>query len=189
MPAQLNRIALLSLFAAASTLQGCASAPVAESATQSAPVAAAPTVPVQQVVEAAIDGAVTAENRQAVAVHDADGSVLITGQVLSEEEKSKVSNAIAFAAGRQLRRLTNELRVVESIDLSLQASDASLAAAAASLLTASDAALGQQVQVVAENAQVFLLGRVTRAQGDAAAQLVSRLQGVAAVRTLFDYTD
>lgn len=174
----------------AASLQGCAAGSTASAGQEASAVAAATApVPVTEVVANAITTAATAESLAAIAVHEVEGSILITGQVLSEEEKARVSNAAAFAAGGQLRRLSNELRVVERIDLSLAEPDASLATAANALLASTEPSLAGQIEAVVENACVYLLGRVTRAQGDAAAQLVSGLEGVAAVKVVFDYTD
>ena len=128
-------------------------------------------------------------NRPVVEIYHRNGIVLLTGQVTSEEAKSSISNSVAFSAGGDLRRLTNELRVVESIDLSLAESDANLANAANALLASTDPSLAEQVDTVVENSVVYLLGQVTRAQGDASAQLVSGLEGVASVRIVFEYTD
>lgn len=172
------------------SVQGCATA-TGDNTQDAAPTTAQPATPAQPLditVRNAITSAVAAGSTQTIAVHESDGLVLITGQVLSEEEKSRVSNTAAFSARTQLRRLSNELRVVERIDTALAERDATLTASANALL-ATNPELATTIKAVAENAQVFLLGRVTRAQGDAATQLISRLQGVAGVRTLFDYTD
>lgn len=173
-------------------LQGCATDPSATSAASNAAPeapAAAASVPVADVVENAVSTALSPASRETVGVYEREGLILITGQVLSEAEKSAVSNAVAFAAGRQLRRLSNELRVVDQIDMASAASDAELATAANSLLASTDPALAEAVLAAADNARVFLVGRVSRAQGEQAAQVISRLQGVASVSTLFDYRD
>ena len=67
--------------------------------------------------------------------------------------------------------------------------DAALASAASALLAEAGPTPAGQITAVVENATVYLLGRVARAQGDAAAQRVSTLQGVAGVKVVFDYTD
>lgn len=172
-------------------LQGCA-APV--TASDPAPAAAA-TAPVSMenrvsaAVASSIGAADSGANQPVVKVHHHDGILLLTGQVTSEDEKSRISNAAAFAAGAGLRRLSNELRVVERIDGSRAGADAALASAASALLAEAGPAPAGQITAVVENATVYLLGRVARAQGDAAAQRVSTLQGVAGVKVVFDYTD
>lgn len=172
-------------------LQSCASSSP-DGAQLEAPAASTvstPAVSVTTAVENAISNSVTPDSLPTIAVNNVEGIILITGQVLSEDEKSKVSNAVAFSAGRQLRRLSNELRIVEQIDTSISASDNTLATAANNLLASAVPSLEEQVEAVVENAIVYLLGRVTRAQGDEAARLVSGLEGVAGVKVVFDYTD
>lgn len=175
----------------AAALQSCASSST-DSAPSESPTAAAPStpaVPVADVIENAISTTVTPDSLPTITVNNFDGIILITGQVLSEDEKSKVSNAVAFSAGRQLRRLSNELRVVEQINTSISTSDTTLATAANNLLASAAPSLEEQTEAVVENAVVYLLGRVTRAQGEEASRLVSGLEGVASVRIVFDYTD
>jgi len=184
-----TRAASFLLLLIAITLQGCGT-PNA-TGTQ----APAPTAPpmasmaVTATVENAINSTLAPERRQAVTVHNVDGIVLITGQALNEADKSAVSNAVAFSAGLQLRRLSNELRVEEQIDMDSMAADANLAMAARSLLENADPALAKQTTAVVDNARLYLLGRLTRAQGDEATRLVRRLEGINSVSILFDYTD
>ena len=168
-------------------LQGCAT-PGTTTAPESAAPAAAP-ASMEDRLGAAITNTADAGNQSLVEFHHHDGIVLLTGQVSSEEEKARISNAAAFAAGSELRRLSNELRVVEQIDASIASSDAELETAANALLAGSPPPLDGAVLAIVENASVFLVGRVSRAQGAAAAQLVSGLQGVAAVKVVFDYAD
>jgi osmotically-inducible protein OsmY len=173
------------------TLQSCASSST-DGAQSESPAAVAPSaaaIPVTEVIENAISATVTPDSLTTVAVNNFEGIILITGQVLSEDEKSKVSNAVAFSAGRQLRRLSNELRVVEQIDTSISANDANLATAANDLLATAAPSVAEQTEAVVENAVVYLIGRVTRAQGDEAGHLVSGLEGIASVKVVFDYTD
>jgi osmotically-inducible protein OsmY len=181
--------ALIVLLAAA--LQSCASSSTDGALSESAATAvpSTPAVPVTDVIVNAISTTVTPDSLPTIAVNNIEGIILITGQVLSEEEKSKVSNAVAFSAGRQLRRLSNELRVVEQIDTSISANDANLATAANELLATAAPSLAEQTEAVVENAVVYLIGRVTRAQGDEAGHLVSGLEGIASVKVVFDYTD
>lgn len=119
----------------------------------------------------------------------AGATILLTGQVLSEAAKSRISNTLAFSGGNELRRLVNELRVVDEIDLGGRERDARLKASVESLLAESNPSFTGKVQAVVENATVYLLGQVSREEGGQAAELVSRLAGVESVRTVFDYVD
>jgi osmotically-inducible protein OsmY len=129
------------------------------------------------------------EASDTVKVTSIDGIVLLTGQVLSEEAKSRATNAAAFSGGREVLRLTNELRVVDAIDTSGAEQDKRLAASVESLMAADQAVPATRLKTVVDNGRVYLLGRISREQGDAAAELVGRLQGVDAISTVFIYTD
>jgi osmotically-inducible protein OsmY len=184
-----KRAACFLLLLIAVSLQGCETSPATGTQAPAAAAAPPPSIHVTTTVENAINSTLAPERREAVAVHNVDGFVLITGQVLSEADKSAVSNAVAFSAGLQLRRLSNELRVVDSIDLASAAADANLAMAAKALLASADPALAELTTTVVDNARLYLLGRLTRAQGDEVTRLVRRLEGIASVSPIFDYTD
>jgi osmotically-inducible protein OsmY len=186
-----QRITLLVMLVLAAVSQGCTTPSDATPSEAGAPAAIRVSIDhrLKSAIQNTIDEGVYFRNRPLVEVHHRDGVVLLTGQVTSEEDKSKISNSVAFSAGGELRRLSNELRVVESVDLSLADADAKLADAAKVLLATIEPSLAEQTETVVENSVIYLLGRVTQAQGDAAAQLVSGLEGVAAVKVVFDYTD
>src|SRR5690606_20523260 len=80
-----------------------------------------------------------------------DGIVLLTGQVLTEEAKSQATNTAVFIGGSELRRLTNELRVVDAIDASGMEQDTRLAAAVESVLADNLPALAPRLKSVADN--------------------------------------
>lgn len=129
------------------------------------------------------------ETADTVKVTSIDGIVLLTGQVLSEEAKSRVTNAAAFSGGSELRRLTNELQVVDTIDTSGAEQNILLATAVESLLNSTLPELAQYLKIVAENGRVFMLGRISHEQADTAIDLVRRLKGVDTISTVFVYTD
>jgi osmotically-inducible protein OsmY len=113
-----------------------------------------------------------------------NGYVLLTGQALNADQKQQASIAVAFATDA-MRRLINELAVVDTIDTSFQSSDAALTD---SINTAiSD--LTEQTTVVVHDGTVHLLGRVSREQGNTVAQAVSKIAGVKTIRLSFEFTD
>jgi osmotically-inducible protein OsmY len=185
-----QRLTFPALLLLAATLQACATSE-AISPEPSAP--SAMRVSMEDRLSTAVANTTSEDidfrNRPVVQIYHRDGIVLLTGQVTSEEAKSSISNSVAFSAGAELRRLSNELRVVESIDLSLAETDANLASTANALLASTEPSLAEQTEAVVENAVVYLMGRVTRSQGEEASRLVSGLEGVAAVKIVFDYTD
>lgn len=175
------------------SLAGCGTttpeteSPATPGLTPAPPPASAP-APLSERLSSAIRSA-GPEAADTVKVTSIDGIVLLTGQVLSQVAKSQATNAAAFAGGNELRRLTNELRVVDSINISSAEQDARLAASVERILTASLPESAEKVRAVVDNARLYLVGRVSREEGEAAAGLVARLEGVESITTVFEYTD
>jgi osmotically-inducible protein OsmY len=96
---------------------------------------------------------------------------------------------VAFSGGSELRRLTNELQVVRVIDTSSLEQDARLATAVESLLADNLPEPAKLLKVVVENGRVYLIGRISREQGETVIGLVGRLKGVDDITTVFEYTD
>ena len=103
--------------------------------------------------------------------------VLLTGEVTTEQGK-RDAQAIAQKS-ENVRAVVNELHVGSRRQ---QLHDQVRAA----LLQASDVPSGA-IKVVSERAVVYLMGRLTQGEGDAAARVASRVAGVQRVVKNFDY--
>lgn len=119
-----------------------------------------------------------------IRVTSVNGYVLLTGQALSADQKQQVSVAVAFASNA-MRRLMNEVDVVDAIDESFADSDAALQAAIDDEIDS----LTENTTVVVHNGTVHLLGRVSRSEGNAVAQKVSGIPGVDNIRLSFEFTE
>lgn len=117
-------------------------------------------------------------------VTSVNGFVLLTGQALSAEQKQQASVAVAFATNA-IRRLINEVEVVDAIDDSYVPSDAALKAEIEEAIQN----LTHRTTVVVHNGTVHLLGRVSRSEGNAVAQKASTISGVKTIRLSFEFTD
>jgi osmotically-inducible protein OsmY len=117
-------------------------------------------------------------------VTSVNGYVLLTGQVLSADQKQQASVAVAFAT-RAMRRLINEVEVVDSIDDGFLASDATLKTNIEEAIKN----LTHRTTVVVHNGSVHLLGQVSRSEGNAVAQKASTISGVKTIRLSFEFTD
>lgn len=113
-----------------------------------------------------------------------NGYVLLAGQVLSEEQRNAAAAAAAFAS-KDIRRLINELEVVDELDYSFDAPDRQILAQIEAVIPAMSSAT---VPVI-HNGMVFLLGRVSRAEGNDVAQQISRMDGVKGVKISYEYID
>lgn len=121
-----------------------------------------------------------------IQVHSERGFILLTGQVLSEEARSQATNTVVFAS-QDIRRIINELVVVSAVDESTAASDDALSAAIMAALTAADEALAQKVQVVVHRNVAYLLGALTSDEQALVGDRVSRVEGLASIRTGYEF--
>lgn len=116
-----------------------------------------------------------------------NGYVLLAGQVPSEELRQKANDIVRKI--RDVRRIYNELEVAAASSAMTRASDTWIANKVKTfLLTGSDTP-GLRIKVVAENGVVFLLGMVTREEGNRVAEEAADTSGVQRVVRLFEYID
>lgn len=122
-----------------------------------------------------------------VIVNSYNGIVLLSGQVPNEEMRNAAAQTAALV--KNVRRVYNELTIGENIGFAVHSSDALLTAKIkAKLLTAANIK-DSRVRVVTENGSVFLLGLVTRAEGNIAGNVAQNTAGVQKVVLLFEYID
>jgi len=120
-----------------------------------------------------------------VAVTSFNRTVLLTGQVLDEPTKRRVAEIVGKV--ENVRSVHNELVVSGRASIGTYAADTALTTKVkASLIDAKDLQ-SNAFKIVSESEVVYLMGIVTRAEGDRAAQLVSRVSGVKRVVTVFEY--
>ena len=188
---------LLSFSLAFLVLVSCASPPASDQPPSSQPTTIPPATGSNQAVDdtaiesrvkAAINGTDPTLENSDITVTSFKGTVLITGQVESQNLKRQASNAAAFS-NDEISHIVNELEVVDSIDMSTLSQDQELLERVSSLLEASDRTLATQVKAVVKKGIVYLMGTLPRDQALQAARIVSMLNGVASVRTVFDYSD
>ena len=117
-----------------------------------------------------------------ILVVSVNGYVMLAGQALSQEQKQQASLTTAFASDN-IRRLINELEIVDSLDSSFEANDqAILDQIIETIPTMSPATIP-----VIHNGVVHLLGQVTRREGDNVANAISRMSGVKNIRLSYEY--
>ncbi|MCW8857595.1 MAG: BON domain-containing protein [Kangiella sp.] len=112
--------------------------------------------------------------------------VLIYGQVPSEEAISQVSNAVKGVP--EMKKAFNELRVGNPEDVST-VSDVWITTKVKSSLAAEKGLDSKRIKVITENKEVFLMGMVTREEGDKAALVARNISGVTRVVKIFEYID
>ncbi len=123
--------------------------------------------------------------RANISVTSYNRKVLLTGEVTTEPGKAE-AKAIAEQA-QNVASVLNELHVGTLSTVSNRNYDLALAAKVrASLLEAKGVPSGA-IKAVTERSVVYLMGRVSEAEGDAAAKAASRISGVRQVVKYFDY--
>lgn len=113
------------------------------------------------------------------------GNVLLTGEVPSNEAKSKAENITKATAS--VRNITNELTIGPKTPISSRANDAYLTSKIKAQFVSENRFQANYVKVVTENSVVYLLGYVTQSEADAAVEIARNTSGVTKVVKVFEY--
>ena len=115
------------------------------------------------------------------------GVVLLTGQVRDEESKALASEVLSGI--EDVKSVYNELTISGPTALLARSADAVVTSKVKARLVASEDVRGLEIKVVTENGAVYLLGTVTRAEGEAATAAARAVGGVERVVRIFSYSD
>lgn len=110
--------------------------------------------------------------------------VLLTGQLATEERKAIAGQAASEV--QHLRAVQNEISTGDVRTVVGRTADSFIAATARRKISDLD---DMSVDLVVDKGIVYLIGVVTRRDGDAAAEAVRYIRGVAKVVKVFDYLD
>jgi osmotically-inducible protein OsmY len=122
-----------------------------------------------------------------VNVASLNGIVLLTGEAATPEARDKILTHVRSVNG--VRRITNELRIAEPSSLGSRSMDSLITSAVKSRFVVDQSIDPTRVKVVTETGAVYLLGLVTRAEGDLAADRAANIDGVERVVKVFEYID
>lgn len=114
-------------------------------------------------------------------------NVLLTGEAATEAARNKVIDHAKRT--EKVSHVFNEITIAAPSALMARSSDTLLTTNVKTRLFADKSIEGTKIKVVTEAGVVYLLGLVSRKQGDLAAQLTSQVSGVQKVVKLFEYTD
>ncbi len=112
-------------------------------------------------------------------------TVLLVGQAPSEEAKKQMEEIVRGVPS--VRNVTNELAVAGNTSLATRGSDGLVTSNVKARLIGNGKVSPNHVKVVTENSVVYLLGIVTQAEGDAAAEIARTTAGVSRVVKSFEY--
>lgn len=111
--------------------------------------------------------------------------VLLTGQVHDEATKTRAAEIVRGVP--DVRTVFNELAISGPISVTADANDVSITTQVKARMLRDDRVPGVKVKVVTEAGVVYLMGLLTHAEADAAAEVASTTSGVTRVVTLFEY--
>ena len=130
------------------------------------------------------------DNDDHIKVTSYNGVVLLVGETTSEEN---FQQAAALAGGvNGVKRVVNELAVQPETGVGTRLDDSYLTAKVNTYLLTKNPIPGfdpTRINVVTVRDTVYLMGRVTREEGDNVAEVVRNVNGVAKVVKVFDYMD
>lgn len=116
-----------------------------------------------------------------------NGTVLITGETLTEQLKQKVYNMVR--ALPKVRTIHNELIIAAPSALPSRSSDAWITSKVKAKITADEQLDPFFIKVVTEHGIVYLMGVVNHAEADRAVGIVSNSAGVQRVVKIFEYSN
>lgn len=114
-------------------------------------------------------------------------SVLLTGEVPGEQAKKDIEQAIREIAS--VKNVTNELVIAGNASFASRSSDAIITTSAKARFLNNGKFSANRVKVVTEAGTIFLMGIVTREEGDAAAEIARTTSGVSRVVKVFEYIE
>ena len=113
--------------------------------------------------------------------------VLLTGETPTEEMKKKVEEAVR--AVLNVREVVNELQVAGASSLASRGNDSLVTSNVKARMVNNGKFSPTHVKVLTEANTVYLMGLVTPAEGDAAAEIARTAQGVGRVVKVFEYVN
>lgn len=114
-----------------------------------------------------------------------NGIVLVAGQVNTEEQRQLAAQTVAKI--QHVRRVHNELTLSGTTSMLARSNDTWITTKVKSKFLATSSLEGRRIKVVTENGVVYLMGLVTKAEADRAANVARKTAGVQKVVRIFEY--
>ncbi len=176
-------------------LQGCAAAVVAGAAAGTAVAAhdrrTLGAMIDDQTIELKSGAAIASEASLKDQVHinitSMNGVVLLTGEATTLEARDKVLDLVRGVNG--VRRITNEMQIAAPSSIGSRSKDSLITSAVKSRLVVTRNLDATRFKVVTESGAVYLMGLVTREEGEMSAERASTIDGVTRVVKIFEYID
>lgn len=127
------------------------------------------------------------DNNSHIVVTSFNGIVLLAGQTPRADLKQLAEQTAAQV--QKVKKVNNELQVIEPSSLLARSNDAWLTSKIKTEMLTDSAIPGSRIKVVTENGIVYLLGLLTQAEANRATNLVQGVSGVQKIVKLFEYID
>ncbi|MFC3607185.1 BON domain-containing protein [Stutzerimonas tarimensis] len=127
------------------------------------------------------------ERGSRVIVTSFNGVVLLAGQTPRQELKTQAAQAAASIQG--VKRVHNELQILPPSSALARSNDTWLTTRIKAQMLGDNSVPGSRIKVITENGIVYLLGLVTREEGDRATSAAQTVSGVQRIVRLFEYID
>lgn len=111
-----------------------------------------------------------------VNVISVNGIVLMIGQVANAEMKDEAQRAIEGVDG--IRKIHNQIRIGSNIGMSTQTHDSWLTSKVKTQLLTTESISSNNIKVVTENGEVFLMGLVSDSEANLAVDVARNVSGV-----------
>jgi osmotically-inducible protein OsmY len=122
-----------------------------------------------------------------IVVTSYNGVVLLAGQTPRADLKAMAEQAAASV--QRVKKVENELQVIQPSSLLARSNDAVLTTKIKTQMFTDSTIPGSRIKVVTENGIVYLLGLVTQQEATRATNLVQGVSGVQKIVKLFEYID
>ena len=126
-------------------------------------------------------------DRVHVNVTSYNGLVLLTGEVPTQDLVGQIGEIARTTA--KVRRVVNEIGAMPVSSVGTRTNDSYITSKVKARFVEANKFPPNRVKVVTEREVVYLMGLVTHAEGDAAAQIAATTSGVIRVVKLFEYLD
>lgn len=196
MSKMIKRIAKAGLFALILTsLQGCMTAAVVGGAAVATKVATDPRTVGRQIDDETLEEKVAynlnkddqLKEEARINVVAYSGKVLLIGQTPNESSKEQAKNIAAGVEGVVM--VYDEIRIGEKIGMLQATQDSWITTKIKSQLLINASVKSTEVKVITENGEAFLMGNLSSAQADAAAEVARNVNGVTKVVKVITYTE
>ena len=116
-----------------------------------------------------------------------NGTVLLTGQVPSEEARQAAGKAVEEL--RHVKSVHNELDIAGPTSMVARSNDVYLSTKVKTALITDDSIEGSRVKVVTEDGVVYLMGLLTRNEAETVVDRARQVFGVQKIVKAFEYID